>query len=692
MSGSATMLEKRKRIFEEWKKFQNGEEVDHTVVRDFVYRSWVRCRNLHVDPFRVIYRELTPEQLDAETERYAFLLDSSKTIMEQIYSLISDSHSTISLATSKGVILHTLPENGIVSRRGRVSREKYIGTVGLATCLEEKKQLEIFAAEHYCTENHDFVCSAAPILDKSGQIIGVLGITSPCETFHPHTSGMLGAAVYAIMEQLGLRDLLGEQKALLELMDEGVITLDAGGSIRFINAKAMSMLRLRTEPVGKNIAGVIRFSQAVRPLFDARSAFHDVDTTLMAEEAAQSISCVLSAAVNHSTGGMILTLRESDRMREFATRLVGAKATFSFSDIIGESEPMKEVLQKARKIAESDTTVLLLGESGTGKELFAQSLHNASPRQGKPFVVVNCGALPRELIQSELFGYTEGAFTGASRQGKPGKFELADGGTIFLDEIGEMPLDVQVNLLRLLQNREVVRIGGQRTRLVNIRIIAATNKNLYRAVQEQTFREDLYYRLNVFPLHIPPLRERQGDVALLAWHFMQKFARQAGNSLKGISEDALKALSAYAWPGNIRELENVMERATYMAIGEEVTTADLPESISGASAHGVEEGPAEVGARSSEGQEKAAIEAALRTARGHVADTLKLLGMSRSTFYYKLKRYGIRSSDFRRGGPEDGSGGQDISRVLEPLLTLRKEELEALADLARQICRSREGA
>lgn len=174
--------------------------------------------------------------------------------------------------------------------------------------------------------------------------------------------------------------------------------------------------------------------------------------------------------------------------------------------------------------------MLLLGESGTGKELFAQSLHNASPRRRKPFVVVNCGALPRELIQSELFGYTEGSFTGASRQGKPGKFELADGGTIFLDEIGEMPVDVQVNLLRLLQNREVVRIGGQRVRRVDIRIIAATNRDLRRAVQSRTFREDLYYRLNVFPLRIPPLRERRGDIALLARHFMRKFARQAGNA------------------------------------------------------------------------------------------------------------------------------------------------------------------
>ena len=681
MQHGAAMRERKERIFAEWKKFQNGGEVDLSVIRDFVYRSWLRCRELGVDPFRVRCRELSPAELAGEMERHAFLRESSKSIMDQVYSLISDSHSTISLATREGVILRSLPADSAVSARGRISREEYIGTVGLATCLEEKKQLEIFAAEHYCTENHDFVCSAAPIHDRSGEVVGVLGITSPCETFHPHTGGMLGAAVYAVMEQLGLRELLGEQKALLELMDEGVITLDAGGAIRLINAKAMRMLHLRDTPAGVNIAAVIRFSRAVAPLLEAGKAFHDVDTTLMLEDGARSVPCVLSAAVNHSTGGMILTLRETGRMREFATRLVGAKAAFSFSDIMGTSPRLLEALRKARKIAESDTTVLLLGESGTGKELFAQSLHNASPRRRKPFVVVNCGALPRELIQSELFGYTEGSFTGASRQGKPGKFELADGGTIFLDEIGEMPLDVQVNLLRLLQNREVVRIGGQRVRRVDIRIIAATNRDLRRAVQSRAFREDLYYRLNVFPLRIPPLRERRGDIALLARHFMRKFARQAGNALKDISEEALRALEGYIWPGNIRELENVMERAAYMAGGEQVTLEDLPESVT--------EG-ARGGSDAEGGGEEAVLREALRASRGHVKHALGMLGMSRSTFYYKCRRYGIRTGDFRcsPAGP-DGEGGNPGRE--NPLAGLNAEELQALADLARRMCRKNGG-
>lgn len=687
MTEVGVRLKNRHQIYEQWKNFQEDKPVDRSVIRDFVYRSWLRCRALGVDPFRVRCHELSPAELAGEMERHAFLLESSKSVMDQVYSLISDSHSTISLATREGVILRSLPADNVVSARGRVSREEYIGTVGLATCLEEKKQLEIFAAEHYCTENHDFVCSAAPIHDRNGEVVGVLGITSPCETFHPHTGGMLGAAVYAVMEQLGLRELLGEQKALLELMDEGVITLDAGGAIRLINAKAMRMLHLRDTPAGVNIAAVIRFSRAVAPLLEAGTAFHDVDTTLMLEDGARSVPCVLSAAVNHSTGGMILTLRETGRMREFATRLVGAKAAFSFNDIMGSSPRLQEALRKARKIAESDTTVLLLGESGTGKELFAQSLHNASPRRKKPFVVVNCGALPRELIQSELFGYTEGSFTGASRQGKPGKFELADGGTIFLDEIGEMPLDVQVNLLRLLQNREVVRIGGQRVRHVDIRIIAATNRDLHRAVQSRTFREDLYYRLNVFPLHIPPLRERQGDIALLARHFMRKFARQAGNALKDISEEALRALGGYSWPGNIRELENVMERAAYMAGGEQVTLEDLPESVT-EGARGSASG--ERAASDAEGGEEASLREALRVSRGHVTHALEMLGMSRSTFYYKCRRYGIRTGDFRCLPSGPGGEGASLGRE-NPLAGLSAEELQALADLARQMCRKNGG-
>lgn len=338
MQHGAAMRERKERIFAEWKKFQNGGEVDLSVIRDFVYRSWLRCRELGVDPFRVRCRELSPAELAGEMERHAFLLESSKSIMDQVYSLISDSHSTISLATREGVILRSLPADSAVSARGRISREEYIGTVGLATCLEEKKQLEIFAAGTLLHGKPRLRLLRRPYSRQERR-----GGGSTRDHFCPVKHSTLIRAVCwgppctPSWSNWGLRELLGEQKALLELMDEGVITLDAGGAIRLINAKAMRMLHLRDTPAGVNIAAVIRFSRAVAPLLEAGKAFHDVDTTLMLEDGARSVPCVLSAAVNHSTGGMILTLRETGRMREFATRLVGAKAAFSFSDIMGTS-------------------------------------------------------------------------------------------------------------------------------------------------------------------------------------------------------------------------------------------------------------------------------------------------------------------------------------------------------------------
>ncbi len=234
---------------------------------------------------------------------------------------------------------------------------------------------------------------------------------------------------------------------------------------------------------------------------------------------------------------VVLTFREARRMRGFAARVAGSKAVYTFDRILGDSPPLMEVIDQAKTIARGNTTVLILGESGTGKELFAQSIHNASSRASRPFVAVNCGALPRNLVESELFGYEDGAFTGASRTGKPGKFELADGGTIFLDELGEMPMDAQVSLLRLLQNGEVTRIGGKSSRTVSVRVIAATNKNLEEAVRQHTFREDLYYRLNVFTLVLPPLRSRMSDIELLAEHFLLKFAGTSAR-MCGVSRPA----------------------------------------------------------------------------------------------------------------------------------------------------------
>src|SRR5690606_18776185 len=246
--------------------------------------------------------------------------------------------------------------------------------------------------------------------------------------------------------------------------------------------------------------------------------------------------------------------------------------------LIGNSPAIQEVIRIIEKVADTPSTVLITGESGTGKELVAHALHNLSSRRSGPFIKINCAAIPKDLMESELFGYEKGAFTGAVTS-KPGRFELADGGTLLLDEIAEIPIEMQVKLLRVLQESEFERVGGVKTIKVDVRLIAATNRNLEKEIQEGRFREDLYYRLNVGPINLPALRERREDIPLLADAFRQRFNRRLGKSVDRIHPGALAALQAYAWPGNVRELENVMERTLLFAEGDEIRLADLPENI-----------------------------------------------------------------------------------------------------------------
>lgn len=251
---------------------------------------------------------------------------------------------------------------------------------------------------------------------------------------------------------------------------------------------------------------------------------------------------------------------------------------YRFENIVGTSDEMMAVFDLVEKVADTDSTVLILGESGTGKELVARALHYNSRRRDKSLITVNCAAIPEELLESELFGHMKGSFTGAIAN-KPGRFDTADGGTIFLDEIGDMSFKLQVKLLRVLQEQQFEPVGSTKTRQVNVRIIAATNHDLEVAVRERRFREDLYYRLNVIPIHMPPLRDRTGDVPLLVSHFLDKFATRSGHHITGVASDTMRVLNNYAWPGNVRELENAVERAVVLKSEGEITVADLPDKV-----------------------------------------------------------------------------------------------------------------
>jgi len=336
---------------------------------------------------------------------------------------------------------------------------------------------------------------------------------------------------------------------------------------------------------------------------------------------------------------------EKDRLREENKRLLGElENKYRVNNILGNSNKMREVFQMISQVSKSNATVLIRGESGTGKELVANSIHYNSPRVKNPFVKVNCAALPSNLIESELFGHEKGAFTGAVRQ-KLGKFEIADKGTIFLDEIGSISLDVQSSLLRVLQEREFERVGGNKTIKTNVRVIAATNKNLEQAVEEETFRGDLYYRLNVFPIYLPPLRERKTDVLLLADYFLEKYARENDKDIRRFSTPAIDMLMAYHWPGNVRELENCIERAVLLCNEGVISGYHLPPTLQTGKASdtlpalSMEEAVANL--------EKEMLIDALKNTQGNITQAAALLKTTVRIFAYKAGKYGIEYSYYR---------------------------------------------
>src|SRR5436190_4581464 len=320
---------------------------------------------------------------------------------------------------------------------------------------------------------------------------------------------------------------------------------------------------------------------------------------------------------------------------------------YDFSNIIGTSGPVRQMYEQVAQVAGTNTTVLIRGESGTGKELIAHAIHYNSLRAKRPFVKVSCAALPDTLIESELFGHEKGAFTGAETR-KKGRFELAEGGTLFLDEIGDINLNTQIKLLRVLQEREFERLGGTETIKANVRLLAATHKDLEKAITDGTFREDLYYRLNVFTIFVPPLRDRKADLLLLADHFLEKFSREHGKVIKRISTPAIDMLMSYHWPGNVRELENALERSVLVCDGQVIHGHHLPPSLQTADASGT---VTRVSLKDAvEGFERDLIQDALKTTRGNRAKAARLLDTTERILNYKVRNLGV---DVRRFRPTD---------------------------------------
>jgi transcriptional regulator of acetoin/glycerol metabolism len=683
-----------------WKQYVLQGVMQEDVLPPALMQSWRRCAALGLDP----YRDGGPADENHLTSPPVShtLLSLVRPAMEDLHQFVEGSACVVVFADAEVRIVDRFGDQEMQEELehfgvtiGVSWREEERGSNALALALQESFPMQLDGAMHYCAALHTLYTSAAPVHDLMGDAVGVLAVIGAHENCHPHTLGMITAAAQAISNQLQMQvwlsnanDLLAELKIILQTLPEGILLLRRDGVISQMNAPAGIMLGLAPVKVtGRRLRDVLPIPtmllQAIagqQQLSDEEIVFDTVHgrvTCLCSlkpissyrpetglEDIVGSSGIVLSEPV--SPDGFVMILRSIERVQKLVNRMTGARARLTFANVVGESPALKEALRLARLASKSNSTVLLQGETGTGKEIFAQSIHNGSARADGPFVAINCGAIPRELINTELFGYEGGSFTGADRQGRSGKFEQAHGGTLFLDEIGDMPLDLQTTLLRTIETRTIVRIGGHRVIPADVRIIVATHKDLREEARRGTFRSDLFYRLNVLTIHIPALRERLDDVPLLVQHFLQRQSRVLGRSFT-IAAEAMAAMQRYNWPGNVRELENMLERVTYLMPKNTITIDDLPFEFQQTIERGepskyrnsdqpqsneayeqdtpVTEKSRELKKQSTDAEVQAILQT-LHASNGHVTRAAALLGISRTTLWRKMMKYGLNEGKY----------------------------------------------
>lgn len=624
-----------------------------------IQASHERCRQFGVDPndtCNLLQARLKPEELENRLEQNREFLEFATAQIGELYQFVAGAGFAVNIADSEGYILHIIGDAPVVEELAATNccpgyrwTERDVGTSVISLALARQIPVQINDDEHFCRRGHGHTCSASPVFDPDNELIGVIAMSGNADQVHPHTLGMVITAARAIENQLRIQKTSKELKlhnnymrAIVDSIDSGVMTIDKNGVINNINDQGTRILQWGESLEGRLLSDVLGEQINIRKLM--RQGFDFIDREVFIRAPSRSIHLICTAKpITDSAGkiqGIIVVFNEIKRIRKLLNEMAGTQARFTFEDIIGVSPAIQEAKRMTMIAALSKSSILLLGETGTGKELFAQAIHNHSAQRGHPFIAINCAAIPRELLESELFGYVEGAFTGALKGGRPGKFELADGGTLFLDEIGDMATDMQAKLLRVLQTGEVCRIGDHKSITVDIRIIAATNVRLKQEVDRKNFREDLFYRLNVFPITIPPLRKRPEDIAPLANHILSRCAQMAGKQGIQFAPEAQKVLGNYDWTGNVRELENVVERAVNLAEGE-IIGANLLGIGTGAA--GRQAGQRRVGLRLAE-VEKQTIAEILQEVKFNLSRAARSLGISRATLYNKMKKYNLSTS------------------------------------------------
>lgn len=626
--------------------------MNNTDYRHVIELSHERCRKLNIKEDQVISSKIINEtELQKRFSENRSMILTAAPYMEQLINFVKGHNFFALLTDGEGCILNAIGDEKILSEAfdlkmipGAFMNEESIGTNAMALVIKTGEPVQLSGKDHFIKAYHRWTCSGAPIKDHRGKLIGVLDLTGYTENVHPHTLGMVIAASNAIEEMIKVKEFNNLQdinykhiNTIFNTMPIAIVTSDINGKVKIYNNKALELLgnkdnRLEAEDMSEIIEEWDSINKYIR---QGGNISQEINVTAFRKRfPCRLIANPIYNSIDDSIE--IVYVFEEIKREKKEKRKSEYQAYYTFDKIIGKDESFLKIVEYAKKIADSKSTILIMGESGTGKEVFAQAIHNYSKRMDGPFVALNCGAIPNQLIESELFGYEEGAYTGAKKGGNVGKFELAAGGTIMLDEIGEMSLDMQTKLLRVLQEGIITRIGSTKPIPVDVRVIAATNKDLKKEVQLGRFRKDLFYRLNVLPLFLPPLSQRKSDILRLTDYFMKSISERLGKKEIVIPEEYKKIMVEYNWPGNIRELENFVELIIY--------TESIPYGYFGQERHTEE--ALNAGSQDSnlnlESMEKAHLKKVLKKYNGNITHSAEALGIRRNTLYSKIKKYNIK--------------------------------------------------
>lgn len=630
------ITKKRKQLEAQWEAF-NLKKQRPNDIRTTILQSWERCKNYNLNPLqKQAPVTLSEDKLD-ELINISNLYQASLPVIKELYHQIECTGHLITLADDNGRIINLTGTSQVLKQAQQMNfslgadwSENAAGSNAIGTSIALGKPIQIFSFEHYCQGVHPWVCSGAPIKEPfTGKILGAIDLTGPSDFAQPH-SLILIQNIASMIQQRLYNSSIKSRQYLLDCYETEIKKRKSNHII--VVDEALNMVKAGSEC--KTLLQINDWSELlILPELNLlKKALLNCDEQ---EQELHLPSLQLNMFIRgiefeSKRTGFILYLEKIVKRQNS-----NLNHSSDWRNIIGQSTTLKEIVHKAQIVAPTDVTILLTGESGTGKEVFANAIHKESLRHDSPFIAVNCGAIPKDLITSELFGYEPGAFTGGKREGRKGKFEEANGGTLFLDEIGEMPLDLQVYLLRVLQERKVERLGSSKSIPIDVRVIAATNQDLMDLINKGKFRADLFYRLNGVELHLPSLRERKEDIPLLCRHFAISSANRYGKPEPKIGHEVLSFLIDYHWPGNIRELRNIIEHAVLFCDGNTITMDALPKRLDTSN----EQSSSSIMPNSLEQEEKRKIEQLLSITGWNLSEVARQCGIARSTLYRKIKKY-----------------------------------------------------